>query len=237
MISCTIIDSVELGEYEKKTIHMEISSKFIGYLRIVGIAGKVSSSLDKIPIWGKLNFDKIAIKLEPNQTKQDYDRKLEIQILPPISALTAKFTAVPKEVLAGEVFPISIELKNTGPNEIGDVYITTNSPRELILEPKTLIDMPLSIQKGKKMDLLDNLKLIDFPPDLRDTSLETFNKDREARRQYVTKILDTRDGKDQIKPGETRRMSAFIQAPHRKGRKSIKILIYYNVPENYPKIK
>lgn len=148
VITCTIIESVEFGEYEKKPVHMVISSKFMGYLRIVGIAGKVSSVLDKIPIWGKLNFDKIPIKQEPNQTKQDYDRKLEIQILPAMSALTAKFTDVPKEVLAGEVFPVTIELKNTGPNEIGDVYITTNSPRELILEPKSLIDMPLSIQKG-----------------------------------------------------------------------------------------
>lgn len=149
VISCSVIDVIELGEHEKKTVHMTITSKFMGYLRIVGIAGKVSSALDKIPIWGKLNFEKIPIKLEPNQTKQDYDRKLEIEILPPVSALTVKFSDVPKEVLAGEVFPISIELKNTGPNEIGDVFITTNSPRELILEPKTLIEMPLSIQKGK----------------------------------------------------------------------------------------
>lgn len=143
-----MIDSVEFGEYEKKTIRMVISSKFIGYLRIVGIAGKVSSTLDSVQIWGKLNFDKIPIKLEQNQVKQDYDRKLEIEILPPISALQVRFSEVPKEVLAGEVFPVSIELTNTGPNDIGDVYFATNSPRELILEPSTIIDMPLSIQKG-----------------------------------------------------------------------------------------
>lgn len=148
MIKCTVIDAVEFGEYEKKTIHMKISSEFVGYLRVVGVAGKFSSALDKLQIWGKLNFDKISIKADPNLPKQDYDRKLEIQILPPISALQVRFSDVPKEVLGGEVFPVSIELLNTGPNEIGDVYIATNSPRELILDPKTIIDMPLSIEKG-----------------------------------------------------------------------------------------
>lgn len=68
--------------------------------------------------------------------------------------------------------------------------------------------------------------------------METFNKDKEARKQYVTKLLDTKDKHHQpILPNETKKISAFIQAPHRKGRKSIKILIYYSVPENYPKIK
>lgn len=76
-----------------------------------------------------------------------------------------------------------------------------------------------------------------FFPDLRDISMETFNKDKEARKQYVTKILDSRDGKTRIVTGETKKMSAFIQAPHRKGRKSIKVLVYYSVPDDYPKIK
>lgn len=149
VISCVVIDSVEFDEYEKKTIRLKLTSKFVGYLRIVGIAGKVSSTQDKVQIWGKLNFAKIPIKPEANQpAKQDFDRKLEIQILPAISALQVRFTDVPKEVLAGEVFPISIEITNTGPNEISEVYIATNSPRELILEPKTIIGMPLSVEKG-----------------------------------------------------------------------------------------
>jgi hypothetical protein len=85
---------------------------------------------------------------------------LEIQILPAISSLQVRFSDVPKEVLAGEVFPISIELINTGPNEVCDVYVATNSPRELILEPKTIIDMPLSIQKG-----LRNFKTLNMKDD------------------------------------------------------------------------
>jgi trafficking protein particle complex subunit 8 len=150
VITCTIIDSIEFGEHEKKTINMRVLSKFTGYLRVVGIAGKVSTVVDKISIWGKLDFEKIPIKLEAHQSKQDYDRKLEIQILPQMSALKVTFTDVPKEVLAGEVFPVFIELINSGPNEIGDIFIATNSPREFLIEPKTLIDMPLSIQKGLK---------------------------------------------------------------------------------------
>lgn len=136
---------------------MVISSKFIGYLRIVGVAGEVSSVQDKIRIWGKLNFEKNAIKAEASHAKQDYDRKLEIQILPPISALQVKFTDVPKEVLAGEVFPVSIELTNNGPNDVRDVYFATNSPRELIFEQESVNDIPLSIEKGLNLFLFLNL--------------------------------------------------------------------------------
>lgn len=128
---------------------MTISSKFTGYLRIVGIAGKMSSALDKIPIWGKLNFVRTPIKSTSTQVKPDYDRKLEIQILPSVSALQVKFTEVPKEVLAGEVFPVDIELENTGPNEMSHIYIATNSPREFIIEPNGNHEMPLSILKGE----------------------------------------------------------------------------------------
>lgn len=127
---------------------MTISSKFTGYLRVVGIAGKISSTVDKIQIWGKLNFEKTPIKGDEKQVKKDYDRKLEIQILPPVSALQVRFSEVPKEVFAGEVFPVSIELTNTGPNDVVDVYFGTNSPRELILESKSSNDMPLSFAKG-----------------------------------------------------------------------------------------
>lgn len=49
--------------------------------------------------------------------------------------------------------------------------------------------------------------------------------------------MDSRDGKRQIQVGETVKVSAFIQAPHRKCKKSIKFLFYYNIQENYPQIK
>lgn len=66
--------------------------------------------------------------------------------------------------------------------------------------------------------------------------METFNKDKEARKQYVIKIIDSKN-KNPLNPSEKKKISAFIQAPHLKGRKSIKILIYYNAPEDYQKIK
>jgi trafficking protein particle complex subunit 8 len=218
VINCTIIDSMEFGEYEKRVINMRITSKFVGYLRIVGIAGKVSSSIDKIPNWGKLNFDRIAID---SSLKNEYDRKLEIQILPSVSALHIRFTSVPKEVLAGEIFSISLTLTNVGDNEIHDVYLCTDCPRLIIIDPENNNEIPLSIEK-----------------DVRNFSRETFNKDKEARRQFVTKIIDQRDNNHKsILPNETKQIKAFIQAPHVKGQKTLKILIYYNVPENYPKIK
>lgn len=214
VINCTIIDSLVFGEYEKKVINMRISSKFMGYLRIVGIAGRVSSFVDKTPICGKLNFEKIPVAL-------DYDRKLEIQVLPPVSALHVRFTSIPKEVLTGEIFPITITLTNVGPNEIRDVFMITDNPRLFTVDPQSNSDIPLSVEK-----------------DVRDYSMETFNKDKEARRQYVTKILDSRDEDNKpIMPNETRQIKAFLQAPHNKGPKLVKILIYYDVPESYPKLK
>lgn len=219
VINCTIIDSLEFGEYEKKVINMKISSKFLGYLRIVGVAGRVSSSVDKTPIWGKLNFEKINVALDV--AKKDYDRKLEIQVLPSVSALHVRFTSIPKEVLNGEIFPITITLTNVGSNEIDDVYMITDNPRLFTIDPQSNSDIPLSLEK-----------------DVRDFSMETFSKDREARRQYVTKILDSRDNEVKpILPNETRRIKAFLQAPHNKGPKLVKILIYYSVPESYPKMK
>jgi hypothetical protein len=74
-------------------------------------------------------------------------------------------------------------------------------------------------------------------PDFRDISNETFNKDKEARRQFVTKIIDSKDSEGPLQPGETKRIVAYVQAPFKKGKKSIKIIIYYNVPDNYPKIR
>lgn len=144
-----MIDSVEFGEHAKKTIHMKISSKFVGYLRIKGVVGKVSSAIDKIQICGKLDFVKIPLKGENAIAKQKMDPKLEIQILSPISALQIKFSDIPKEVLGGEIFPIAIELLNAGPNLISDVYMVTDSPRNVIIEPKVLTEMPLSIEKGR----------------------------------------------------------------------------------------
>jgi uncharacterized membrane protein len=134
---------------------MKISSNFVGYLRIIGIVGKISSVQDKISIWGKINFEKIPIKMDNTSQKQDYDRKLEIQILPPATSIQASVTDLPKEVLCGEIFEASLEIYNSGDTPISDVYISTNSPREIILNT---LDMPLSIAKGK-INLLESKSL------------------------------------------------------------------------------
>lgn len=216
---------------------------FTGYLRIIGIVGKISSLLDKVQIWGKLNFEKIHLKSEGiNAIQKDYDRKLEIQILPPATALQVRMTEFPKEVIAGEIFEATVEIRNSGKCSISDIYIASNSPKEFIIDYNNTNVMPLSIEKGelnylKKKYHLD-MNLCDSPTDFRNITHETFNKDREARRQFVTKIIDSRDENvKELVPEETRRIKVYVQAPHKKGKKSIKILIYYNVPENYPKIK
>ena len=214
--------TLEFGEYERKTVNIALDAKCMGYCRIVGVAGKVSAANEKNSIWGKLNFDRTPIRVTDNiqvPNKFDYDRKLEIQILQQTSALNVSFTKVPVEVLSGEIIPICIQMTNSGPNVIDDIYLATDCPQNLIIIPGANC-LPLSIQK-----------------DLRDTISEAFNKDKEARKQYVNNIFVSNDGTKQIAPNETKSVSAFIQAPQVKGLKSIKILIYYNVAENYPKIK
>lgn len=126
---------------------MTITTEFVGYLRIIGIVGKISSAVDKIPIWGKMNFEKIPLKTEANQVKQDYDRKLEIEILPQTTALQVRITEFPKEVLSGEIFEASIEIRNDSNHPIADIYIATNSPKEIIINPHN--ETPLSIAKGR----------------------------------------------------------------------------------------
>lgn len=149
IIKCTMIDVIEFSEFEKKMIHMTISTAFTGYLRIIGIVGKISSALDKIQIWGKLNFDKILLK--EGAVNKDYDRKLEIQILPPTTALQACITEFPKEVLAGEIFEAFIEIKNAWKFPISDIYVASNSPKEFIVDYNNTNDMPLSIAKGESV--------------------------------------------------------------------------------------
>lgn len=40
-----------------------------------------------------------------------------------------------------------------------------------------------------------------------------------------------------IEANENRTVSMWLQAPHKKGPKSIKVLVYYNVSSDYSKIK
>lgn len=130
---------------------MTITTDFVGYLRIIGIVGKISSASDKTQIWGKINFDKIPVKIETNPPKMDYDRKLEIQILPPSTAMQVRVTEFPKEVLAGEIFEALIEICNSGHCPISEIYIASDSPKELIIKSSENVEIPLSFVKGNNL--------------------------------------------------------------------------------------
>lgn len=160
VISATSVKCVEFGEYERKTINMKLLVKFVGYLRIVGVAGKISSTIEKNQIWGKLNFEKIPLKVGETTTtaassttpatKLDYDRKLEIQILPQTSALFVNFSHIPRDVLTGEIVHVKMNLKNSGPNILDSIYCATDSPRNWLLSPEEN-ELPLSIAKGETL--------------------------------------------------------------------------------------
>ena len=80
-----------------------------------------------------------------------YDRKLEIQVLPPASALHVSFSLVTREVIAGEIIPITIHLTNAGNDNLSDIYAATETPR-WILGDLNGQELPLSILKGLLLD-------------------------------------------------------------------------------------
>lgn len=129
------------------------------------------------------------------------------------------FSEIPDELLAGEIIPIQMTLKNSGPNVVDDVYVSTENPRCVLMSPQEN-ELPLSMLR-----------------EVKDLSMDVFNKDKEARKQYVFKVMDSNDNKDQIQANETKIVKLWIQAPYKKGQKSIKVLVYYNVGKDYPKMK
>jgi trafficking protein particle complex subunit 8 len=72
--------------------------------------------------------------------------------------------------------------------------------------------------------------------DIKDFTNEALSKDKESRKQFVFKLF--RSANDNvIQPKETKTTSIWLQAPYQKGRKEIKMMIYYSMPANYPKLK
>jgi len=141
---------------------------------------------------------------------------LNIEILPPAPALQIQFSQIPNDILAGEIIPININMTNSGSSVITDVYISCENPRWLLINSDTS-DLPLSIMR-----------------DYKDLTNDTFNREKETRKQHVFKILNANDN---LLPNKTIQKTIWLQSPYKKGITDLKILIYYNMPEDYPKLK
>lgn len=103
-------------------------------------------------LWGKLNFDTTIIKPDGpvNSEKPiQFDKKLELIVLPPAPALHIAFTPIPQELLAGEIIPITVNLANGGAEPLTDIHVATEDPR-WILGDVSGHELPLSLLRGKR---------------------------------------------------------------------------------------
>lgn len=108
-------------------------------------ATKETSSL-----WGKLNFEETVIKPDgPSSAdkQKQFDRKLNLSILPPAPALHVSFTPIPCDVLAGEIIPVTVYLTNAGAESLTDIYVVSEAPRSILGEIDNQ-ELPLSLLRG-----------------------------------------------------------------------------------------
>lgn len=171
---------------------------------------------------GKLDFEPILIRPEgpsAHEKPPKYDKKLEISVLPPVSALHVSFSSVPDEVIAGEIIPITVHLTNSGADALGSLFAATESPRCLLGELDGQ-ELPLSVLR-----------------DFVDLTNEALSRDKEFRKQHSFCLLKSADNGIALNSQETKTTTIWLQAPMKKGRTDIKLLIYYAMPNGYPKVK
>uniref|UniRef100_A0A182JH40 Uncharacterized protein n=1 Tax=Anopheles atroparvus TaxID=41427 RepID=A0A182JH40_ANOAO len=237
VVATSFVGLVAFAEHETKTLVLKLTPRSTGQLRILGIVGKLSAAQpsqlgsaagggDVPSLWGKQLFEAQPIRVASAKDGSkvlpvapvQFDRKLEIEILPPAPALHVSFSRTPSEVLAGEVIPLKVNMTNAGVSALRDIYVCIDNPRCVLLNPSEG-DIPLSIRR-----------------DMADLAIESVGRDREARKQYVCRAFREADG-NFIAPNETKTATLWLQAPYVKGHKDVKMMIYYAMPQDYPKLK
>lgn len=101
-------------------------------------------------MWGKLTFKPAIIKPDIASAADkpiQFDKKLELTILPPAPALHIKFSPIPQEVIAGEIIPVTINLTNAGAELLTDIYVASEEPRWILGDINNQ-ELPLSLLRG-----------------------------------------------------------------------------------------
>ncbi|KAJ6641577.1 Trafficking protein particle complex subunit 8 [Pseudolycoriella hygida] len=221
-IKSSYIKTIQMNEYDKKLVTLNLIPHLTGTLKITGIVGKISATNENSNLTGKLDFEPILIRPEgPSayEKSPQYDKKLEISVLPPVSALHVSFSIIPDEVLAGEIIPIKVYLTNSGDDPLGSLYAATESPRWMLGDLDGQ-ELPLSVLR-----------------DFTDLTNEALSRDKEFRKQHSFCLLSSVENGIALKAQETKTTTIWLQAPMKKGQTDIKLLIYYAMPNDYPKIK
>lgn len=80
---------------------------------------------------------------------RQYDKKLNLTILPPAPALHVSFTPIPHDVLAGEIISVSVNLTNAGAQSLINIYVVAEEPRWILGEVNSQ-ELPLSLLRGMR---------------------------------------------------------------------------------------
>lgn len=150
IVASTFIKATQLNEHEKKVVVVKLTPRLTGLLKINGVVGKISATKEPSSLWGKLDFERIPIKTDvPSAGDKpiQFDKKLELLILPPAPALHVNFTPIPAEVLAGEIIPVTVNLVNAGAEPLTDIFVSSEYPRWVLGDADSQ-ELPLSILRG-----------------------------------------------------------------------------------------
>ncbi|KAH8242084.1 hypothetical protein KR026_000812 [Drosophila bipectinata] len=213
-IKTTCVGSIELAEHAEQTLHFKLISKLTGRLNILGVVCRVAATADPAAsLLGSLQFE--TQRIRSNNAKQSsqslLDNRLSIKLVSTLPAMSVSFSPVPSKLLAGEIVPVYVTLRNLGIAPIEEIYLGCDNPRCL-----TLLDqhnqMPLAMMSS-----------------LRNLSNDKLVKDKEIRGQRVFRLLQ-RSGQAALDAQQGQTITMWIQAPHEAGAFTLRLLFYYSLP-------
>lgn len=106
-------------------------------------------------LMGSLQFETQTFRPPGKLTKQTlFDQKLNIKVLPAVPWLNVSFSTLPLDLIAGEIMPVHITLRNEGIKPIEEIYLGCDNPRWITLQDKDT-DIPLSILSCKYLLCVD----------------------------------------------------------------------------------
>lgn len=150
-IKTSCVTSVELAEQAEETLHFKITPKLTGRLNILGVVCRVAAIGEPAgSLLGSLQFETQQVR--PHNAKQSsqtvLDNRLTIKLVPQQPAMSVSFTPVPSQLLAGEIIPVSVTLRNLGIAPIEEIYLACDNPRCVsLLDQHT--QMPLAMMSCK----------------------------------------------------------------------------------------
>ncbi|SPP76613.1 trafficking protein particle complex subunit 8 [Drosophila guanche] len=214
-IKTSCVASFELAEQAEKTVYFKLTPKLTGRLLILGVVCRVAATADPTAsLLGSLQFETQMIR--PATAKQSsqtvLDNRLSLRLVPQLPAMSVSFSPVPTQLLAGEILPVSITLRNLGIAPIEEIYLGCDTPRCVSLQSEHHDQMPLAMKSS-----------------LRDLSNDKLVKDKEIRGQRVFRLLQ-RPGQAALEAQQGHTISMWLQAPHQDGPFTLRLLFYYSLP-------